>query len=286
MMLGVAALGVALWLQRERYGDKLLCASRNFHGVLRVLEHTQAPTGERLRWLVHGRTAHGYQLLAPLAAYTPTLYYSENSGIGRALATLPPGGRRIGVVGLGVGTLAAYAQPGDDLRFYEINPEVCRLARSMFSFLTDCRGKIAVVLGDARLSLEREPAQRFDLLVLDAFSSDAIPVHLLTTEAFEVYARHLKPNGILALHISNNYLDLEPVVASLARRLNYRGVAIDHAPTADQWWLRPSRWVLLTRNEAFINAPAIRDAARPLNDELANSQVWTDDFSSLFQVLR
>jgi spermidine synthase len=286
IMLGVAALGAALWLQRERYVDKVLSASRNFHGVLRVLEHTHEPTGERLRWLVHGRIQHGYQLLAPLQASVPTAYYSENSGVGLALAALPAGGRRIGVVGLGVGTLATYVQPGEDARFYEINPEVCRLARSWFSYLAHCRGTVEVVLGDARLSLEREPPQRFDLLALDAFNSDAIPVHLLTAEAFEVYARHLKTNGILALHISNNYLDLEPVVAGLARQFNYRAVAIDHAPTDEQWWLRPSRWVLLTRNEEFLNAPAIRNAARPLTGELANTQLWTDDFSSLFQILK
>ena len=147
------------------------------------------------------------------------------------------------MVGLGVGTLAAYARPGDHMRFYEINPEVCRLARSRFSFLANCRGTVEVVQGDARLSLEREAPQGFDALVLDAFNSDAIPVHLLTAQAFEVYARHLKTNGILALHISNNYLDLEPVLANLARRFNYSAVAIDHAPTEDQWWFRPSRWV-------------------------------------------
>ena len=286
MAVGVASLGAVLWLQRERYADKLLYASRNFYGVLRVLEHNQEPTGARLRWLVHGRIAHGYQLLPPLPTDAPTLYYSEKSGVGLALAALPREGRRIGVVGLGVGTLAAYAQPGDDMCFYEINPEVCRLARSRFSFLANCRGTVEVVPGDARLSLEREPPQRFDVLVLDAFSSDAIPVHLLTAEAFELYARHLKTNGILALHISNNYLDLEPVLANLAGRFNYSAVAIDHAPADDQWWLRPSRWVLLTRNEAVLNAPAIRDFARPLNGDPDHAQLWTDDFSSLFQVLR
>jgi SAM-dependent methyltransferase len=286
MMLGVATLGAVLWAQRERYGDKVLSASRNFYGVLRVLEHIHEPTGERLRWLVHGRIAHGYELLAPAQADAPTLYYSENSGVGLALAALPPGGRRIGAVGLGVGTLAAYAQPGDDMRFYEINPEVSRLARSQFSYLAHCRGRVEVVQGDARLSLEREPPQGFDALVLDAFNSDAIPVHLLTAEAFEVYARQLKTNGILALHISNNYLDLEPVLANLARRFNYSAVAIDHAPTEGQWWLRPSRWVLLSRNEEVINAPAIHSVARPLNGGPDNAQCWTDDFSSLFQVLR
>jgi SAM-dependent methyltransferase len=286
MMLGVAALDAALWVQRERYADKVLCASRNFYGVLRVLEHTQEPTGERLRWLVHGRIAHGFQLLAPQQAGEPTLYYSQKSGVGLALATLARGGRRIGVVGLGVGTLAAYAQPGDDVCFYEINPEVCRLARSRFSFLADCQGTVEVVPGDARLSLEREPPQRFDLLVLDAFNSDAIPVHLLTAEAFELYARHLKTNGILAFHISNKYLDLEPILANIARRFKYSSVAIDHAPADDQWWLRSSRWVLLTRDEAVLNAGAIRDVARPLNGDQAQAQLWTDDFSSLFQVLR
>ena len=135
--------------------------------------------------------------------------------------------RRIGVVGLGAGTLAAYGQPGDYLRFYEINPEVQAAGRSRFTYLSHCPGKVEVVLGDARLSLEREPPQNFDLLVLDAFSSDAIPVHLLTEEAFALYERHLKTNGVIAVHISNGSLNLEPVVANLARRFNYQLAAID-----------------------------------------------------------
>src|SRR5204862_2750866 len=137
-------------------------------------------------------------------------------------------------------------QPGDYVRLYEINPEVKHVATSFFTYLSNCLGRVEVVPGDARLSLEREPPQQFELLVLDAFSSDAIPVHLLTKEAFEVYERHLKPGGILAIHISNHYLDLEPVVTNLARQFNYKLALIDYDENDEDWWAYSSTWMLLT----------------------------------------
>ena len=140
--------------------------------------------------------------------------------------------------------------------------------------------------GDARLSLEREPAQNFDLLALDAFSSDAIPVHLLTKEAFELYGRHLKPDGIIAAHISNHYLDLEPVVANLAHRFNYKLAVIDYDELEDDWWLYSSTWILLTRDGSILNAPAILRAATPSKTNSVSIPLWTDDFASLFQVLK
>ena len=148
------------------------------------------------------------------------------------------------------------------------------------------RGKVEVTLGDARLSLEREPPQNFDLLVLDAFNSDAIPVHLLTEEAFTIYERHLKTNGIIAVHISNRNLNLEPVVANLARHFNYKAVIIDYDPPPDQWWIWRSVWMLLSHNGEIIDSPAIRLAARPAQTNSVNIPLWTDDFASLFQILR
>ena len=285
MAAGVIALSVTLWLQRERYADQLLYASRNFHGVLRVLEHTH-DSGQHLRWLVHGHVAHGYQLQDPARKDFPTLYYSEKSGIGLAMSALPNRGRRIGTVGLGTGTLAAYARSNDVLRFYEINPDVYRLARSQFTFLADSPGSNNVVLGDARLSLAREPSQQFDLLVLDAFSSDTIPVHLLTAEAFQIYDRHLKNNGIIAFHVSNNYLNLEPVLSCLGRRFQYAAVAVDHRPAADEWWLRRSVWVLMAPNRDALNIASIREASRPLDSGPKNFTLWTDDFSSILHILK
>ncbi len=147
-------------------------------------------------------------------------------------------------------------------------------------------GNVEVAPGDARLSLEREPPQHFDLLVLDAFSSDAIPVHLLTKEAFELYARHLNTNGIIAVHISNHYLDLEPVVVNLARHFGYKLASIDYEETDEEWWLYSSTWILLTHSEQIINSPAIRNAESTIATNSVTVPLWTDDFASLFQILR
>jgi SAM-dependent methyltransferase len=286
LAVGVLALGTTLWLQREVFMDKTVYAVRNFYGVLRVLDHSQGEPPEHILWLRHGHISHGCQLLDPVKANWPTTYYSENSGVGLALRALPAGHRRIGVVGLGVGILAAYGRAGDSFRFYEINPEVERIATSRFTFLTNCPGKVEITPGDARLSLEREPPQDFDLLVLDAFNSDAIPLHLLTVEAFEVYNRHLKTNGVIAIHISNNSLDLEPVAANLARHFNYQLAVIDHVPAQEEWWVNRSIWVLLAQDEEIINTPDIHNAMRPARADAATVPLWTDDFSSLFQVLK
>jgi spermidine synthase len=282
--VGVAALGVALWSQAHQYRTTRVYGARNFYGVLAVFK--QDKSDMRFLELMHGKTEHGLQFLDPVRAAWPTAYYSEGSGVGRALSALPAGSRRIGLVGLGAGTLAAYGQAGDYLRFYEINPDVLRLANSPFTYLAHCQGKVDVVLGDARLSLEREPPQDFDMLVLDAFNSDAIPVHLLTEEAFAVYERHIKTNGIIAFHISNGHLNLEPVVLNLARRFNYESALIEYSPPQDQWWNQLSTWVLLSRNEELINSPAIRESTRPAQADTGTVPLWTDDFASLFQIIR
>jgi hypothetical protein len=283
---GVLALGIALWLQREVFIDKTVYAVRNFYGVLRVLDHGQGEPAEHILWLRHGHITHGAQLLDTAKANWPTIYYGEKSGVGLALRTLPAGHRHIGIIGLGAGTLAAYGRPGDSFRFYEINPEVERIATSRFTYLANCPGKVEIIPGDGRLSLEREPPQDFDLLVLDAFSSDAIPVHLLTVEAFEIYNRHLKTNSIIAIHISNNSVDLEPVAANLALHFNYRMVVVDNVPAPEEWWLNRSIWVLLTCDQEALDSPGIQSASRPPGAGLANVPLWTDDFSSLFQVLK
>jgi tetratricopeptide (TPR) repeat protein len=172
------------------------------------------------------------------------------------------------------------------LRFYEINPDVYRLASSQFTYLGQCKGKVDIVLGDARLSLERERPQDFDLLVLDAFNSDAIPVHLLTEEAFALYQRHVKTNGLIAVHISNGRLNLEPVMANLARRFNYELAVIEFIGSRDQWWNQNSTWALLSHNDELINSPAIREASRQPQAGAETVPLWTDDFASLFQIIR
>jgi spermidine synthase len=284
--IGTLLLGTTLWLQREKFADKTLVNTRNFYGVLRVMDHTTTNSDEHVLWLRHGHITHGCQLSGLVNKQNPTLYFSRKSGVGLAMQAVSSPNRRIGIVGLGAGTLAAYGQPGDSLRFYEINPEMCRLASSPFSFLADCQGQTELVLGDARISLEREPAQQFDLLVLDAFSSDAIPVHLLTLEAFELYGRHVKTNGVIAVHISNNCLNLEPVLANVAQWFDFQMVVVDHTPEPDQWWNSRSIWVVLSRNSEVFHTEGFIKAGRPALAGSAKVPLWTDDFSSLYQILK
>ncbi|HEV2208196.1 MAG TPA: fused MFS/spermidine synthase [Verrucomicrobiae bacterium] len=284
--VALAALGAVLWASAREHATVRVCRVRNFYGVLNVYRHNDSDPNLNLVELVHGRTTHGLQFLQPSRADQPTLYYTPASGVGRAFRVLSAGKRRIGVVGLGAGTLAAYGHAGDSFRFYELNPAVERLARTYFTYLRDSPAQTSVVLGDARLSLEREPPQNFDLLVLDAFDGDSIPIHLLTQEAFELYQRHLQPNGLIAVHISNASLDLEPVISRLAARLGYTARVIDQPESNEVQGILPSTWVLMSQDPAFAAARAIREAARPAQASAGGDRLWTDDFSGLFAVLR
>jgi SAM-dependent methyltransferase len=286
LVLGTAGLGTSLWMQALKSGGGVVYISRNFYGVLTVYERELQTTNDHYFLLRHGRITHGLQFVEPKQALWPTAYYGEESGIGLAMQALPDRGARLGLVGLGVGTLTAYSRPDDVVRIYEINPEVEKVARTRFTYLNRCACKVEVVPGDARLSLEREPSQQFDLLALDAFNSDSIPVHLLTREAFEVYDRHLKTNGILALHISNHYLDLEPVVAGLAQRFHFQSARIEYDEMPDQWWLYPSTWVLLTRDPNLLSSPELAVATSTPSTNSPAVPLWTDDYASLFRILR
>jgi SAM-dependent methyltransferase len=260
-----------------------LATIRNFYGVLHVEGGADAPGTS----LVHGRVIHGFQHRDPRLRHYPTTYYAPESGVGLTLRCLAPERRlRVGAVGLGSGTVAVYARPGDYYRFYEINPAVVEIAREHFTFLQDCQGTVEVVLGDARLSLEREPPQQFDVLVLDAFSGDAIPTHLLTREAFQVYARHLRPTGVIAVHISNRHLNLEPVVLRLAEHSTYRCLQVNSRANLSRGVMF-SKWMLITRNEQFLSHDAMQRAARDLSGRLDDSfPLWTDQYSNLLQILK
>jgi spermidine synthase len=189
---------------------------------------------------------------------------------------------RVGLIGLGAGTLANYAEPGQHYRFYEINPAVERLARRHFWSLADCRGEVEVVLGDARLSLERESPNRFSALVLDAFSGDAIPTHLLTAEAFAIYRKHLTRDGVIAVHISNGYLNLQPVVQGVAQAYDFGMVRISTRGD-DSKTTYHADWMLLSQDARFLLAQA--GAGQP-ETASARSILWTDDFSDLFSILK
>jgi hypothetical protein len=286
LCLGLIGLGAILWRQAHDSRSEKVYRSRNFYGVLTVCEYQKDDPTSHYFLLQHGRITHGLQFVDPAQAMQPVSYYGPETGIALGVAALPTGPRRIGVVGLGTGTMAAFGRAGDYLRFYEINPQVQAVATSWFHYLPKCAGKVEVVLGDARLSLENEPSQHFDLLVLDAFSSDAVPVHLLTREAFEAYERHVNTNGIIAVHISNHYLDLEPVVVNIARHFGYKLASIDFEENDEEWWLYSSTWVLLSRDERIINSPAIRGAASKVKTTNTRVPLWTDDFASLFQILQ
>jgi hypothetical protein len=258
-------------------------AVRNFYGSLRVMDLPSARANEPIRMLVHGTVDHGRQFLNPALRRLPTTYYGPESGIGLVLSRRR-GPARLGVIGLGTGTLATYARPGDSVRFYEVNPAVIRLARECFTFLADCRASVQVVTGDGRLSLEREPPQQFDVLAVDAFSAGAIPVHLLSREAFAVYFRHLRHDGVLALNITSAGLDLAPVIARAAEAFAVYGVLVHHQGSPEQETCLSS-WALLSRDASRLTAAELARAAAPLRTR-PGVRLWTDDYSNLLAVLK
>jgi hypothetical protein len=262
-----------------------VASARNFYGILRVMarEDSNGPYRE----LQHGRIQHGFEYLPAARRDWPTSYYGPHSGIAMALNALDRPLRRIAVVGLGTGTLAAWGRPGDLFRFYEINPDVEQIARTWFSFLSDSKAQTQVILGDARVQLERELAsgrsQDFDLIAVDAFSSDSIPMHLLTAECAEIYRRRLAPGGVLALHISNRALDLDPVARGMASYLGWTAVQVnstDDSATGES----AARWVLMTSDQGFLDRAG--RARGPSSWSSSPPIIWTDDFASLWHVLK
>lgn len=285
VLLGLCATGLAVlavWQEREQ-AHKSLAQARNFYGALRVVERYE--DRDRMRLLLHGTINHGGQFLAGDRALNPTTYYGPDSGVGLSLRAMgEQGPLKFGVVGLGSGTLADYARPGDEVRLYEINPLVESLAKAWFQALPRCRGKAEVVLGDARLSMERESPKGYDLIAVDAFSSDSIPVHLLTREAFQQYRRHLRPGGIVAVHISNRYLDLRPVLMAEAEAGHWKTIEVSDEGDDDAG-VYGSDWVLMSEDEAFFKRKEIADAAIPLASK-RSVRLWTDDFSNLYKILK
>jgi SAM-dependent methyltransferase len=257
---------------------------RNFYGALKVRDNGPATQLDATRTLTNGTINHGEQFLNPARRDLPTTYYGPGTGVGLAIREKEKAGAiRVGVIGLGTGTLASYGRLGDYYRFYEINPLVLRLAHTEFTFLGDCKARVDVAMGDARLSLERESPENFDVLAVDAFSSDSIPVHLLTLEAIELYFRHLRPDGVLAVHISNRYLDLEPVLAGETRATGKmaRVVDTDDDDTQDVFG---ATWVLLTSPASGFHGEELKSSAEIGSPR--NVRLWTDDYSNLFRILK
>ncbi len=289
--LSVVSVSICLYQNGHEEGDNVIAAGRNFYGSLQVLEYwgeDEAVADEEKRYLLlqHGRITHGLQLTDGDDQDLPTTYYGENSGLGLAMFfTRQIEGRRVGFIGLGSGTSAAHGKPTDTLRFYEINPMVKDFAETSFTYLARCPSKVEIVMGDARLNMEREDPQDYDVIAVDAFSSDAIPVHLITAEAFQVYEKHLKPDSYLAIHISNRFLNLEPVVSNAAEQFGFHYVSVTDTNPLNEWWTYESTWMVLSKSEQAIET--IRNGM--IEEEEAPSDIevplWTDDYSSLFRIL-
>ena len=292
-MLWIVASGLLLFfaiMLRSAYSRDALVEVRNFYGTLRVKE-TATAQADPERMLLNGTIQHGTQIFGNGLSRTPTTYYAMNSGVGLALRFCCSAGgsdvarpRSIGVIGLGTGTLAAYGHAGDRIRFYEINPSVRPIAQNLFTYLRDSAATITFADGDARTSLVREEPQNFDVLVVDAFSGDAIPLHLLTVEAIAIYKRHLAPDGILAFHVSNQYLNLVPEIAQLAVATNMPAKLFEVAGDDATGEYR-STWVLLSNSTVFFNQPDVAGAASDA-PTMPHLRAWTDDYSSLLPILQ
>lgn len=271
-----------------------LISLRNFYGVLYVDEdYADRPELHTLE-LLNGRILHGAQFVDEYLRLQPTTYYDDESGVGLTMSRFPrTEHRRVATVGLGTGTIAAYAREGDYYCFYEINPNVRRLATTEFTYLRDAQQRgasLSIELGDARISFERQEPQRYDIIALDAFSGDAIPAHLLTREAFAEYLRHLKEDGVIAVHISNRHLDLTPVVGGIAEHYGYSLLLVeaedDEIPGVPAPGEAGSDWLLLTRNNDFLHDVVVVERGEVLTPGKYKSiRPWTDQFSNLFEIL-
>ena len=295
LWLAASALLLALGiLLRVDSGRQTLVRARNFYGSLRVTETSYDAGSEGdgdahatgpVRALMNGRIRHGTQMLLPDKRRVATTYYAADSGVGVALRSCCEGrAKRVGVIGLGVGTLAAYANPGDRMRFYEINPLVEPVARRFFSYVSDSQAQVEVVSGDGRASLALEAPQGFDVLVVDAFSGDAIPLHLLTREAMALYRRHLAPGGVIAFHVSNSYLDLAPEILRLADSVGMQARRVESLPIPAEDEYRAT-WVLVSGDAGFFAMSAVEAVTTPIREQ-AGVRLWTDDYSSLLPVMR
>jgi spermidine synthase len=290
---GVGVLALLLWRHVELRRQDTIVMVRGFYGVLSVVE---AGAGTSSQYsLYHGRINHGLELRSPGAERLPTTYYGTRSGIGAALLFHPrraldgaTHSLKVGVVGLGIGTIASYASGDDLFRFYEINDQVRDIARDYFTYISDGSGRKEVVLGDGRISLARElregGSRQYDVLAVDAFSGDSIPVHLLTREAFDLYWEHLKADGILAVHVTNLHLDLKDVVRSQADRLGKEAIWFDDMTETNYSMI--SDWVLMTSNPQFLNDPRVAALMRRWERPRVSRAAWTDDYSNLLELIR
>jgi SAM-dependent methyltransferase len=282
-VVGTTAWGAGTALEYQISTSRLM--TRSFYGVLRTRDDD---TPVLFRSMVHGGIVHGGQLLDPEQRFRPSSYFGATSGYGRLFASLPDRPRKVGIIGLGAGSMIAHARKGDTFRFYEINPQVLDLAKREFTFLTDSPATVQVVLGDGRLSLEREASQQFDVLAMDAFSGDSIPMHLLTREAIAIYLRHLKPGGVLAFQATNRFIDIGPVVAGLAQEHGLTAVLVSDTPEntdGADYWTSATDQILVTANGELLESEPIRSVGQVLAP-VPGFRAWTDDYNNLLRILK
>ncbi|MDM8566483.1 fused MFS/spermidine synthase [Candidatus Halobeggiatoa sp. HSG11] len=289
---GAMYFGVKITDFHDNFSEDVLTSNRNFYGVIRVIESSKGKSRHRYK-MYHGQINHGIQFQKAKLKREPTTYFSIHSGIGLAVRRHPKRlnkqGLHLGVIGLGSGTIGTYLKPKDKFVFYEIDPDVERIARQYFTYLNDGGKRIEVVLGDGRISMERElkeqGSRKFDIFAVDAFSGDAIPIHLLTREAFELYFQHLNKDGVLAVHISNKYVDLEPLLYNIAKEFNIDSVLVEEDRNRSKG-VKGSTWVLISNNKKFMKHPRVLAYIEPWPDFAKQEKtIWTDDYSNLVEFL-
>lgn len=284
--LGALALTIVLVASVNAERSRASDMRRSFFGVVRISDYRPG-SDDWLRYLWNGTIAHGGELMAPARREEPILYYGPGTGVAVALDYDLGRSKRVGVIGLGAGSLAAYGREGDTYHFFEINPDVVDVARDDFFYLAESDARIEVSIGDGRLLLERSSELELDVLVLDAFTGDAIPVHLLTEEAFAIYERHLRPNGIVAVHVSNLHFDLKPVIWARAEAMGAVAVLVE-SDADEERNLYVSDWMLITMNAEFLADPALQTlwVPRVVNEsESLEKFLWTDDYANLLGTL-
>jgi protein-L-isoaspartate O-methyltransferase len=280
----VAAVLFLVHDELEEYRLGIREMERNFYGVVRTRDYPSEPG---FRYMLHGAINHGGQLQGEPFEMMPATYYSPNSGYGRLFQAMPEGPKRVGLIGLGAGALAAYAQSGDQWVIYEINPAVVDLAKKEFSFLDRMKAPYEIVLGDGRLALEREAPRQYDVLAVDAFSGDSIPIHLVTKEAMAAYVKHLAPGGVIVFQATNRFVDLPPVAKRLADAFGLEAVLVEDSP---QFTTGPERWylhtdqIIMTKNKDVLKHPAFKEA-KPISLR-PDVGVFTDDHSNLLRILK
>jgi spermidine synthase len=283
--LVVVCVGSLSWIGIRDYTSGVRFMERDFYGVVRTRDN---PTGADFRTMIHGAISHGGQLLAEDLQMTASSYFGPTSGYGRMFASLPPGPKTVGVIGLGAGALAVYAKPEDHWVFYEISPAVVRAAKQEFTFLEKMKGTHEIVIGDGRLALDREKPRQFDVLAIDAFSGDSIPSHLITKEAMDIYVKHLKPNGVIVFQATNRFVDLMPVARNLADAHGLHAILVSDSPQymdGPEYWLAMTDQVIMTRDRTLLASRALQSVAQEI-PKRPGFPMFTDDYINLLRLLK